>query len=202
MTVERYLEETGSASTRTSPFPLVDYVPAMLAEDPFLQRFLDGLDHVMGPMIVRVDCLAEYLDPRLTTRPMLDYLGYWISAQIVPDMSDDESRRAVLLARELNALRGTVAGIQAWAHHVGLGDIEVEDSGSVTLSQQVSDPSTWPAAQPPKVTVTLPKAPIDAEEFERVEEGLRDLVPAGTVIEVKGGPAKSPATRKNGAREH
>lgn len=202
MTVEQYLEETGSASTRTSPFPLVEYVPAMLAEDPFLQRFLDGLDHVLGPLIVHVDCEAEYLDPRLTTRSMLDYLGYWISAQILPDMSDDETRRAVLLARQLNALRGTVAGIQAWAHHVGLGDVDVEDTGGVMLSDQVTEPSTWPAAQPPKVTVTLPRAQLPTEEFERLEEGLRDLVPAGTVIEVKGGTAKPAVARKNGAREH
>jgi len=200
VTVERYLADTGSASTLTSPFPLVGFVPAMLAEDPFLQRLLDGLDHVLGPMIVQVDCLPEYLDPHLTTRSMLEYLGYWISAQTLPDMTDHEVRTSVLLARQLNALRGTVKGIQAWADQVGLGEVEVEDSGGVTLSTEVSDPSTWPAAASPKVTVTLPKSGMAADAFERIEEGLRDLVPAGTIIEVKGGPARREATRKNGDR--
>ena len=201
MTVEQYLEDTGSASTLTSPFPLIGYVPAMLAEDPFLQRMLDGLDHVLGPMIVQIDCLAEYLDPHLTTRSMLEYLGFWISAQLLPDMTDDEVRKSVLLARRLNALRGTVSGIHAWAQHVGLGEIDVEDSGGVTLSTEVSDPSTWPAAAAPKITVTLPKSAMDAELFERVEEGLRGLVPAGTIIEVKGGPARKTPARKNEARD-
>ena len=202
MTVERYLEETGSASTLTSPFPLVGFVPAMLAEDPFLQRMLDGLDHVLGPVIVQIDCLPEYLDPHLTTRSMLEYVGFWINAQTLPDMTDDEVRTSVLLARRLNALRGTVSGIHAWAEHVGLGDVEVEDSGSVVLSTEVSDPSTWPAATSPKVTVTLPKLALDSDVFERLEEGLRDLVPAGTVIEVKGGPARRTAARKNEGRDH
>ena len=202
MTVERYLEETGSASTVRSPFPLVGHVPAMLAEDPFLQRLLDGLDHVLGPIIVQVDCLPDYLDPHLTTRSMLEYLGYWISAQTLPDMTDDEVRSSVLLARRLNALRGTVSGIQTWAEHLGLGDIEVEDSGGVVLSNEVSDPSTWPAAVSPKVTITLPKTVMDSEVFERMEDGLRDLVPAGTVIEVKGGPARRAATRKNAVRDN
>jgi len=200
VTVERYLEDTGSASTLTSPFPLVGFVPAMLAEDPFIQRWLDGLDHVLGPMIVQVDCLAQYLDPELTTRSMLEYLGFWISAQVLPDMTDDEVRSSVLVARQLNALRGTVNGIQAWAHHAGVGDVDIEDSGGVFLSADATEPSTWPAALPPKVTVTLPPATADSEQFERMEEALRDLVPAGTFIEVKGGPARRGTNRKNGAR--
>lgn len=202
MTIERYLDDTGSASTLTSPFPLVGFVPAMLAEDSFIQRWLDGLDHVLGPMIVQVDCLPEYLDPELTTRSMLEYLGFWISAQVLPDMTDDEVRGSVLVARQLNALRGTVNGIHAWAQNAGVGDVDVEDTGGVYLSPDATEPSTWPAAPPPKVTVTLPPAAANSEQFERMEEALRNLVPAGTVIEVKGGPARRGTSRKNGARDN
>ena len=201
MTVERYLQETGSASTRTSPFPLVEYVPAMLAEDPFLERFLDGLDHILGPLIVQVDCLAEYLDPRLTTREMLEFLGYWINAQVLADMTDDEVRTSVLTARELNSLRGTSAGIEAWLKALAIDDVEIDDSGSVVISGDISDPSTWPAAPPAKVTVTLGSSAMGSEEFELLEDGLHHLVPAGVLIEVKGGPAKKKPARKNATRE-
>ena len=201
MTVERYIQETGSASTRTSPFPLVEYVPAMLAEDPFLERFLDGLDHILGPLIVQVDCLSEYLDPRLTTRGMLEFLGYWINAQVLPDMTDDEVRTSVLTSRDLNSLRGTSAGIEAWLKALAIDDVEIEDSGSVVISSDISDPSTWPAAPPAKVTVTLGSTAMGSEEFERLEDGLHHLVPAGVFIEVKGGPAKKKPARKNAPRE-
>lgn len=187
------LQTTGSPTRAYSPFPLVEFVPAMIAEDEFAQRLLMGLDHVMGDILRQIDSLPYYLDPTMTTRAMVDYLGYWISASIMPDMNDDEARIAVGLATELNTKRGTVAGLKLWASEVVNGSVQITESGSVTVSDTATDPSTWPAAPSPSLTVRLPGVAMGSEEYERFVEGLGDLVPGTCVVEVQGGPARKAA---------
>ena len=58
-----------------SPFPLQHQIPAMLQEDPFVCRFLDGLDEVLAPIVSVLDCFDSYLDADIAPLDMVRYMG-------------------------------------------------------------------------------------------------------------------------------
>ena len=66
-----------------TPFPLIDQLPAILAEDEFLQRMLPALDEVLAPIVNVLDSFDSYLDPWIAPTDMVRYLGSWVLA-IVP----------------------------------------------------------------------------------------------------------------------
>ena len=192
MSGDLLLQTTGSASRQISPFPLIAYVPAMMAEDDFAQRFLMGLDHVMGEILRQVDSLPYYLDPALTTRAMLDYLGFWISASLPPDLDDEHARSIVELAAALNVYRGTMYAMNLWSQELFNNTLQFQEHGSVTFSDTSTDPSTWPQAAPATLTVIAPQIAPGSQEIERLASGLRALVPATVVVDLQAGSPASP----------
>jgi len=173
--------EYGSLRDR-SPFPIVDYLPAMLAEDDFTRRFVSGLDPVLASIIVVLDCFPDYLDSTTTSRPFIDYLGSWVGAPIAPGMSDSTAREALLRSASLNAGRGTMPTLSS-VLTPRFGDrVSTAESGSTTVSREHLDPTSWPSAAGPSLTVTVHRPGLSYLEWELLEGMLADLVPSTVAV--------------------
>jgi hypothetical protein len=107
---------------------LLNYLPSIYADDPFLDGFLKIFESIWQPLERQMDVLYAYFDPRLTPSEFLPWLSTWVDLAL--DENWPEARRRDYLTIYM--------GVQP--------DI-VEDGpeGNVfhfTVVFQVSDPAT------------------------------------------------------------
>ena len=138
-----------------SPFPMINYTSSMLIEDPVAQKICASLDEVLAPIISVLDCYDSYLDAQIAPVDFVRYMCSWIL--VSPELGWNESviRNALSHAITFYGRRGTAKGIEGFFAAVFQVQATVEESGSVTTSRDFTDPSTWPAAPLPSVTVTV-----------------------------------------------
>jgi phage tail-like protein len=100
-------------SGRTS---LLQYLPAIYAEDPFMHQFLRIFEAIWAPLDRQVDQLHAYFSPQLTPPELLPWLGGWLD--LVLDENWPEARRRALIARaaDLYARRGTAGALRDYLH--------------------------------------------------------------------------------------
>ncbi|GLZ42712.1 phage tail protein [Actinokineospora sp. NBRC 105648] len=159
-----------------SRHPIGERLPALYAEDGFTQRFTQGLDVVLAPVLSTLDNFAAYLSPRLTPADLLGWLGSWVATDLDPTWSDDTRRASVLAATRIHRWRGTGTGLvdQLWL--CARVHARVLDGPGATWSRE---PGTDPARAPTRVVVQVWS---DTEiELDRVEA----LVAAGCPMHVE-----------------
>jgi len=149
-----------------TPHPLADELPGLFADDDFIGRWCAGLDQVLAPVLVALDCLDAYTDPRLTPDDFVEWLSGWVG--IARDSAWPTTRQRALIehAVELYRWEGTARGLRA---HVALltgHDAEVSDSGGVAWSAVPDGP--LPGSPTPALTVRVRApgaagAPTDGE---------------------------------------
>jgi phage tail-like protein len=132
--------------TRT-PQPLLDLLPAVLQEDPVIERLTEALDEVLAPAFASLNCLAAYLDPQLAPTDFLAGLAGWVGVLLDDDWPEQQRRDAVAHAVELHRCRGTAWGLQWQLDLMTGGRAEVVDSGSVHWSRNPTDPEPAAAAE-------------------------------------------------------
>lgn len=123
--------ETGTCPT---PHPFAEMLPAMFHEDEFVLRLVGGLDDVLAPALVAMDCLWSYLDPLLAPADFLGWLAGWVGLATDRSWSVEQRRALVLQAAELYRWQGTARGLTT---HVQLraAEAEIVDPGGVAWSQ-------------------------------------------------------------------
>jgi phage tail-like protein len=127
-----------------TPQPLLDLLPAVLQEDPVIERLTAALDEVLAPAFASLNCLAVYVDPQLAPADFLAGLAGWVGVLLDDDWPEQQRRDAVAHAVELHRCRGTAWGLQWQLDLMTDGRAEVVDSGSVRWSSNPTDPE--PAA--------------------------------------------------------
>ncbi|MEU0563729.1 phage tail protein [Dactylosporangium sp. NPDC006015] len=167
-----------------SPHPVAAFLPAVLAEDRFVAGVAHGIDDLLAPVLLSIDTLAEYLDPRLAPDDFVDWLGSWLG--IVRDPAVPAERRRELLANavDLYGWRGTVWGLERFLALATGGRVEVHDNGGCVIEEEAV--GQW--SGPVRVRVFVPaSAGLDTAWYERV---VSDQVPAhlraAVVIEIVG----------------
>lgn len=165
-----------------TPFPLINAVPPMLAEDAFVQRMLPGLDEVIAPIISTMDCFPAYLDPGTAPMDMVRYVASWLFPQIDEEWGEDALRHSLATAVSRSGWRGTARGLEMALVPYEASSVTIEDSGGVSVSSTASDPADWPDAPEARVTVKFTPAGSDPEDVERVAKVIRTLVPAHTLL--------------------
>jgi phage tail-like protein len=130
----------GTIDGLPTPHPIGERLPALFQDDEFALRFTAGLDTVLAPVLVTLDCLAAYLDAELAPDDFVAWLATWVG--LVLDEGTPPGRARELLARaiELHRLRGTAAGL---GEHVWLAtgcETEVLDSGGCAWSTEPGTP--------------------------------------------------------------
>ncbi len=116
------------------PRKLIETMPAIFQEDFFTNRFTDGLDDCLAPIISTLDCLYAYVDPYLTPTDFLDWLAGWVGMVLDETWAEDRRRATLAHAVELYLMRGTVEGMRAEVQIFTGGQVEITDSGGCAWS--------------------------------------------------------------------
>lgn len=107
---------------------LLNYLPAIFADDPFLAGFLRIMESIWSPLERQIDQLHAYFDPRLTPSDFLPWLGHWVD--VVLDENWPEARQRELICRvaDLYRRRGTLGGFRDYLGiYLGAAPEIVED---------------------------------------------------------------------------
>ncbi|MFI7434129.1 phage tail protein [Micromonospora haikouensis] len=154
----------GAVPGLVSPHPIGRELPAVYLEDDFAQRFTAGLDEVLAPVLLTLDCLDAYFDLDLAPADFVDWLAGWVAAPAdaygqpgadhEPDAGHGSDtghaadaghepgagrvsgarREAIRHAVEVHRWRGTARGIELALRVATGAQVEVTDSGGVTCS--------------------------------------------------------------------
>lgn len=151
-------------ATLRTPYPLIRFLPALFADDPFAVRFTGGFDDVLATMVNPIDCVQAYVDPLLAPEPFVDWLASWVGVVLDETWTPAARRAVVAEAVDLFRMRGTMAGLRRHLDVVVDGDVAIIESGGVSVSER-----------------PRPDPPNDVEHWVRVQ--VRPRTP-GSVSQV------------------
>lgn len=169
----------GSIPGLASPHPIGQQLPAVYAEDDFAQRFTAGLDEVLAPILLTLDCLDAYLDPELAPPDFLDWLGSWVKAPVTADRPATVRRALVRHAVEMHRWRGTARGVALELEVATGARVRVVDNGWVSCS--VTPTGAPPPEEPPEVRIQIDGVVDEA----LVRQVLASAVPAHVRVTVE-----------------
>jgi phage tail-like protein len=180
----------------TNPVAIVDRLPAVYQEDEFVRRFVGAFDDALAPVLLTLDRLECYVDPRLAPTDFLSWIGEWVGIELDEAWGEAQSREIVAGAASLHRRRGTVPGIDAAVRlalglgsspggEVVRGDVEVSDSGGVAWSSRPG--AALPGTSEPSLTVRV-RVPdpttVDIRRLDRVVSAVKPAhVPHTVVVE-------------------
>lgn len=146
--------------------PLGRQLPAVYAEDRFVQNLTAALDEVLAPVLCTLDNLPAYLDPALAPEDFVALLAAWVGA----DPEAGAARGAVAGAVAAHAVRGTCAGL---AEEIRLAfGVAAEVSDGLASLASTGAQTPLPPAGPPHLTVRVRTPDPDALDVR----ALRALV--------------------------
>ncbi|OLR92713.1 hypothetical protein BJP25_20095 [Actinokineospora bangkokensis] len=135
-----------------SPYPLIDHLPAVFAEDRFAQRFTAAFDDVLASLINPIDCIGAYVDPLLAPPGFVRWLAGWFGVLLDEQWPLRAQRAVVSEAVDLFRMRGTMAGLRRHLAVVVDGEVAITESGGTSVS-----------------TRPRPDPPTDVEHWVRVQ---------------------------------
>jgi phage tail-like protein len=166
-----------------TPHPLALLLPGLFLDDTlmrgdaeFTRGLCAGLDEVLAPASVTLDCLEAYFDPRLTPPDFLDWLATWVGLSLDQNWPEEQRRARVMEAGELYRWQGTVRGI---IEHVRLytGIVpEVHDSGGVGWS--TTPDATVPGSAVTELRVQITVGADDDIDVIRLDAIVATVKPA------------------------
>ncbi|MFG1648173.1 phage tail protein [Amycolatopsis sp. NPDC049252] len=159
-----------------TPRPLLDLLPAVLQEDPVVERLTLALDEVLAPAFASLDCLPAYLDPLLAPDDFLAGLASWVGVPLDDAWPRRQRREAVVHAVELHRCRGTARGLQWQLDLMSGGLAEVVDSGGVRWSRTPTGPE--PATEPVELVVRVRGAGMSDAQLAATRELVAWAKPA------------------------
>ncbi|WP_066944674.1 phage tail protein [Streptomyces lushanensis] len=183
----------GTVPGLPTPHPLMYQLPAVYLGQDFLQRFLEGLDEVLAPVLLTLDNLPAHLDPRTAPEDFLSWVATWVAAEpdtgqgagTVEGLPVEQRRAAVTGAMERHRRRGTRGGL-ADAVRLGFGaEPEIEETGGASWSVTPRSPLPGQAGGRPRVTVRLRVADPGEAEADRLRRLVGEEVPAHVGYDVE-----------------
>jgi phage tail-like protein len=160
-----------------TPVPLLQRLPGVLQDDPFMQRFVTAFDEGLAPIIATLDGLGGYVDPWLAPADFLNWLAGWVGLDELDDAWTLDQRRAVVAGAALvHRQRGTVRGVREALSLTLDARVEVTDSGGCTWSPRPgADP---PGEETPSLRVRIFVNDPDAVDTRRIEAAIEAVKPA------------------------
>jgi phage tail-like protein len=173
----------GTVPGLPSAHPLALLLPGVFAEDPFVERFVAGLDDVLAPTFLTLDCLDAYLDPWLTPRDFLPWLASWVGVEVDETWPPARARAVVANAVRVQRGRGTPRGLAAHLRLLTGGEVEISESGGARWSTQ---PGAEPPGRPsPGVSIVVRVADPAVLDRAAVERAVREACPAHLPVELQ-----------------
>ncbi|HEY3002284.1 MAG TPA: phage tail protein [Kribbellaceae bacterium] len=166
-----------------SAHPLGETLPAVYREDPFTQRFCDGLDAVLAPVLSTLDNLPAYLDLGTAPEDLLPWLAHWLGLAVDPGHDPVRQRELLRSTSELHGWQGTRRGIElAVAALLGVR-AQVVESGGASWSTDAADP--LPGEATPAVVVRVFPEEGRQVDPDRLNALVASLKPAHVVHRVQ-----------------
>jgi phage tail-like protein len=159
--------------------PIGERLPGVYAEDDFAQRMTSALDDVLAPVFATLDCFPDYLYPILAPADFVDWLSGWVAFSLDEGWTLAQRRALVANAVELHRWRGTTRGLAAHVRLLTLGDVQIVDSGSCTVSSTPTAPVSSPDAH---VEVRVAVADPRTIDEPRLLSAIAEAVPAHVTV--------------------
>ena len=172
----------GTLTGLPTAHPLGQLMPAVYLEDPFAQRFTQGLDTVLAPVFLTLDCIDAYLDPALTPPDFLPWLASFLGVELDEVWPLPLRRVMVMHAAALHRLRGTRRGLTAIVKLLTGGEVELVESGGVSWSDEAG--GSPPGDPVPGLRLTVRVADPSAVDQRGLLAAVRETVPAGIPVAV------------------
>jgi phage tail-like protein len=183
----------GTVAGLASAHPLGELLPGVYLEDSLAQRFTEGLDTVLAPVFLTLDCLDAYLDPWLTPPDFLPWLASWVGIELDETWPDTRRRAIVAAASGLHRDRGTRRGLIAYLRVLTGGEVELTESGGTRWSAE-------PDAAPPgtataQLQVTVRVSDPSSVNRARLDRAVCNARPAHLPYQVEVLPLTSAGGR-------
>ncbi|MFD7713467.1 phage tail protein [Streptomyces sp. NPDC059785] len=154
----------GSVDGLGSSAPIGMMLPAIFADDDLALRFVAGLDEVVAPILLALDCLDSYFDPALAPNDFTRWLATWVGAETDGTEPDARLRAAVAAAAYLHRVRGTRRGLSEAIRLAFGAEPDIVESGAAAWDPRPLGPV--PGDRRPRLHVTLRlPAPTPADEY-------------------------------------
>jgi phage tail-like protein len=191
----------GTVAGLTSAHPMGFSLPAVFQEDvPFDQlpprapstrsfalRWCEGLDEVLAPVFLVLDCLAAYADPAIAPPDFVRWLAGWVGLDVDDTWDEARLRSLVADAVAISHASGTPEGLRRLvAAYVG-AEPEIVEPGAVTTSATPGSPPG--GSDDPTVVVRVPATLDRPVDVARLEGLVRRAVPAHLRTRVEVVPA-------------
>jgi phage tail-like protein len=173
----------GTVDDLASAHPLGELLPSVYLEDSLAQRFTEGLDTVLAPVFVTLDCLDAYLDPWLTPPDFLPWLAPWVGIELDETWPEDRQRAMVAAAAQLHRDRGTHGGLVKYLRLLTGGEVELIESGGTHWSTEPGTPP--PGATTPGLRVIVRVSDPLSVNQDRLDRAVRESRPAHLPYEVE-----------------
>ena len=179
----------GTVPDLVSAHPLGELLPGVYLEDSLAQRFTEGLDTVLAPIFLTLDCLDAYLDPWLTPRDFLPWLASWVGLELDETWPESRQRAMVAAIARLHRDRGTHRGLVDYLQLLTGGEVELTESGGARWS---AEPGTAPPGTPsPQLQVIVRVSDPNSVNRVRLDRAVRDARPAHLPYQVQVMPLAS-----------
>jgi phage tail-like protein len=125
---------TRPAPPLPSPYPLIDYLPAVYSGDQFTVRWTAAMDDVLATLINKIDCMHSYVDPLLAPDDFVPWLASWFGVLLDESWPMSAQRAVIAQAVDLFRMRGTIAGLRRHLDVVVDGEVQITESGGTSWS--------------------------------------------------------------------
>jgi phage tail-like protein len=166
----------GTVDGLVSGHPLGELLPGVYLEDSLVQRFTEGLDTVLAPVFVTLDCLEAHLDPWLTPRDFLPWLASWVGVELDETWPESRQRAMVAATARLHRDRGTHRGLVEYLQLVTGGEVELIESGGTRWSAEPG--ATPPGTESARLQVIVRVSDPNSVNRVRLDRAVRDARPA------------------------
>lgn len=125
---------------------LLNYLPGIYADHPFLDGFLRIFESIWEPLERQIDQLYAYFDPHLTPTEFLPWLGTWVDLSLDENWPEARRRELIHRAADLYRRRGTPGALRDYLTiYLGVEPEIVEDGADgnpfhFTVIFRVADP--------------------------------------------------------------
>lgn len=166
----------GSLEGHRNPLPVGPRLPGVLLSDDFVQRFCAGLDEVLGPVVLTLDCWTAYLDPDTTPQDMIAWLGGWLGVSPDPRQTPGQQRDLLRRTARLLRWRGTPRGLREAVEFVAGVAPEIVEPGGTDWSDHSG--KALPGEEGDVVIVRVPLERAGRALVRRIEQVAATMTPA------------------------
>ena len=167
--------------------PIVSQLPGIYQDSMFLRAFTGGLDEVLAPAVITLDCLHAYVDPLLAPADFVGWLAGWVGTALEEDWPLDRRRRFVAAAADLYARRGTEHALADEVAIYSGGAVQVADPGAVHTSRTptTDEQRRHRRRSDRTVHVVVDVPAVTGVNWAGLQALIRDAVPAHLPVDIE-----------------